>query len=138
MLDRLWFTPTWIEEAPVEFYVPAAATKSLDVLRAHGITLRRLAAPVSGVEQFVITANTAQPARANSIDFQNHELRRLEGYWQPSPTPVPAGAFAVPLDQKLARLAFILLAPTSDDGMVNWNFLDDMLASGVYPIQRRN
>jgi murein tripeptide amidase MpaA len=137
MFDRLWFAPTWIEEAPAEFYVPAAATKSLDTLRAHGITLRPVTAPVAGVEEFVITSNTAQPARANSIDFQNHELRRLEGYWRPASSPVPAGAFAVPMDQRLARLAFIMLAPTSDDGLVNWNFLDDMLSGGVYPIQRK-
>ena len=31
------------------------------------------------------------------------------------------------MNQPLARLAFYLLAPTSDDGLGNWNFLDEML-----------
>lgn len=137
MFDRLWFAPTWLEEVPAEFYVPAAATKSLDVLRAHGIVLREVTTPVAGVEEFVITSNTAQPVRPNSIDTQNHELRRLEGYWRPATTPVPAGSYAVAMNQRLARLAFLMLAPTSDDGLVNWNFLDDMLKGATYPIARR-
>jgi hypothetical protein len=43
------------------------------------------------------------------------------------------------MDQPLARLAFILLAPTSDDGVLTWNFLDDQLAANdkSYPILRR-
>jgi hypothetical protein len=136
MLDRLWFTPTWVEDVPAEYYVPASATGVIDVLRAHGIQLAAAAAPITGVEHFVITSNEARPARPGSIDFQNHELRTLEGYWEPAPDPVPAGAFVVKMDQKLARLAFILLAPTSDDGVVNWNFLDDMLGGG-FPILRK-
>ena len=52
--------------------------------------------------------------------------------------PVPAGAFAVDMTQRLARLAFAMLAPTSDDGLVNWNFLDDLIEEGAaYPIMRR-
>jgi hypothetical protein len=43
------------------------------------------------------------------------------------------------MNQKLARLAFYLLAPTSDDGLVTWNALDEGLGSEVkvYPIYRK-
>ncbi|NQW04321.1 MAG: hypothetical protein HQ485_09865 [Acidobacteria bacterium] len=44
------------------------------------------------------------------------------------------------MDQALARLAFYLLEPTSDDGAVTWNYLDNVLATeGVttYPILRK-
>jgi hypothetical protein len=43
------------------------------------------------------------------------------------------------MNQKLARLAFYLVAPTSDDGLVTWNFLDEMLGAEVkeYPIYRK-
>ena len=34
------------------------------------------------------------------------------------------------MNQTLARLAFYLLAPTSDDGLVTWNLLDELLGSG--------
>jgi hypothetical protein len=42
------------------------------------------------------------------------------------------------MNQPLARLAFYLLEPRSDDGLVNWNALDAALGQEVkvYPILR--
>jgi hypothetical protein len=139
MIDRLWFEPTKTEDVPTEYYVPDAAKSTLELLRAHGIQLRQLTAPVRGVEQFAITSNT-QRAAGNSIDLGTHGLRTLEGAWAAAPdVTVPAGSWAVPMNQPLARLAFYLIAPTSDDGLVTWNFLDDMLGADVkaYPIHRK-
>ncbi len=136
MLDRLWFAPTWVEEVGAEYYVPAAATSAVDLLRAHGVRLRELTAPEAGLDRFVITSNAARAGRGG-IDFGTHELRTIHGYWQPGAATAPAGSWAVAMNQPLARLAFILLAPTSDDGLLNWNFLDAMLADGAYPILRR-
>ena len=43
----------------------------------------------------------------------------------------------MPLNQPLARFAFHLLEPTSDDGVVNWNILDEWIAEGkAVPIYR--
>ena len=42
----------------------------------------------------------------------------------------PAGAFEVPMTQPLARLAFYLIEPASDDGLVTWNVLDDQPRPG--------
>jgi hypothetical protein len=139
MVDRMWFEPTKTEEVPREYYVPDTATKALDVLRAHGVQMRKLTAPVTGVEEFAITSNTARQANPNSIDTGAHGLRTLEGDWQASTESVPAGAWAVPMNQPLARLAFYLLAPTSDDGLLTWNFFDDLLGADVktYPVKRR-
>jgi hypothetical protein len=141
MLDRLWFSPTWHEEVPAAYYIPAKADKALDLLRAHGIQMRQATAPASGLEQFVITSNTTRPGGRGggpSIDTGTHELRTINGYWQPAAAPLPAGMWEVPMDQPLARLAFILLAPTSDDGVLTWNFLDELLTqSSNYPILRR-
>ena len=42
------------------------------------------------------------------------------------------------MNQPLARLAFYLLAPTSDDGALAWNFLDDLVKDAkTYPIARK-
>ncbi len=51
----------------------------------------------------------------------------------------PGRQFAIAMNQKLARLAFYLLAPTSDDGLVTWNALDEMLGADVkeYPVLRK-
>jgi hypothetical protein len=136
MLDRLWFAPTWLETVAAEYYVPAQATGALDLLRAHGVRMRRIDAPTAGLDRFVITSNTARQGRGG-IDFGTHELRTIEGYWEPGSATAPAGSWVVPMDQPLARLAFILLAPTSDDGVLTWNVVDDLLAGGTYPILRR-
>lgn len=139
MVDRLWFEATKTEDVPTEYYIPESATSSLELLRAHGIQMRRLAKPVTGVEQFGITSNTQRPPN-NSIDTQGHALRTLDGAWAAAAdVTVPAGSWAVPMNQPLARLAFYLIAPTSDDGLVNWNFLDDKLGADVkvYPIYRK-
>ena len=44
------------------------------------------------------------------------------------------------MDQPLARLAFMLLDPRSDDGLMAWNILDPLLGqtprAGVYPVLR--
>lgn len=138
MIDRMWFEVTKTEEVPREYYVPDTATKALDVLRAQGVQMRQLSAPVAGVEEFAVTSNTARPANPNSIDTGSHGLRTLEGEWQASGAPVPAGAWAVPMNQPLARLAFYLLAPTSDDGLLTWNFFDELLGDGkTYPVKRK-
>jgi hypothetical protein len=138
MTDRMWFEGTKFEDVPAEYYIPAAAKTTLELLRTHGIQMRVLTAPVKGVEVFTITSNTARPA-GNSIDLGTHPVRTIDGSWAASTETVPAGAFAVPMNQPLARLAFYLIAPTSDDGLVFWNYLDEMLGSEAktFPIARK-
>jgi hypothetical protein len=138
MVDMMWFQPSLTEDVPAEYYVPANATRALALLRAHGVQVRRLTSSVPAVEAFTITANTARPA-TNSIDTGAHGLRLLEGTWNAAPgASAAAGSFAVPMNQPLARLVFYLLAPTSDDGLVTWNYLDDLLQDAkTYPILRK-
>ena len=50
---------------------------------------------------------------------------------------VDAGSLFIPANQPLARLAFYLIEPESDDGLVTWNVIDEGLAVGqTYPIYR--
>ena len=140
MNDMMWFDSPKSETAPSTYYVPAAATKALDLLREHGVRVERVSRAVAGVEQFAITSSTTAPVRTNSIDTGQHALRTLDGSWQAAPNvTVPAGAFSVSLSQPLGLLAFYLLEPTSDDGLATWNVFDDMLdADGkVYPVLRK-
>ena len=92
------------------------------------------------VSNSTITGNTTRPLGTN-IDFLGHALRTVDGSWgAASNVSVPAGSWIVPMNQKLARLVFYLLEPTTDDGAVTWNYLDNVLAAeGVttYPILRK-
>ena len=66
----------------------------------------------------------------------------MTGAWQAERATVPAGTIVAPMDQPLARLVFTLLEPRSDDGVLNWNVLDELFekagagAPVTYPIQR--
>ena len=108
MTDRLWFEPSATEEVPTEFYVPAAATTSLDLLRKHGIQMRQLTAPVSGVEQFVIS----QAAR----ELEAVTLLTRTTQWSPNPTlAMEANRIAAPLTSAWSRILLPgpLLDPTA-------------------------
>jgi len=139
MINMMWFESTVSEVAPATYYVPASATKAVDLLRAHGVRAEKVSRAVSGVQQFAITNNTARPVPANSIDFGQHGVRTLEGKWEAAPSvTVPAGAWSVSVNQPLGLLAFYLLEPTSDDGMTTWNVFDDALKdSKTYPVLRK-
>jgi hypothetical protein len=133
MVDMMWFEPATTETVPAAYYVPADATKAIELLKAHGIQMRAVRQPVRGLEQFTIDANTS------AQNFEGHPLRHLEGKWGASGASAPAGAWEVPMTQPLARLAFYLIEPASDDGLVTWNVLDDRLGPDVkvYPILRK-
>jgi hypothetical protein len=139
MIDMLWFEGSAFEDIAREYYVPASATKAIELLQRHGVRMRQLTQPVTVVEQFTITSNTQRQA-GGGIDFGTHGLRTLDGAWAAAPgVTVPAGAWAVATNQPLGRLAFYLLAPTSDDGLTTWNYLDDLLGAEVkiYPVLRK-
>ena len=128
------FRATETERVPVAYYVPATLAKAIDNLKAHGIAMTPLKiAQTIQVEEFRIQANEPSP-RA----FEGHNERTLTGTWTAAEREVPAGTFRVEMKQPLARLAFYLLEPRSDDGLVDWNLLDEALGENVtvYPIVR--
>ena len=137
MVDVMWFEPATTERVPSAYVIPASATKALELLKAHGIRVQPTDASAlrSPIERFRISANTA------GQNFEGHAMRRVEGQW--SEVMLDADVrngkwFEVRMDQPLARLAFDLIEPTSDDGLVAWNFLDEELKDGTdYPILRR-
>jgi hypothetical protein len=133
MIDMLWFEPATTEIAPSAYYVPASASTAVAHLKAHGIQMRDVRQLPAAVEQFQIDTNTAGQT------FEGHAIRRLGGTWAAAGSAKPEGPWLeVRLDQPLARLAFYLLEPASDDGLVAWNFLDDQLKDAkTYPILRR-
>ena len=109
----------------------------IDRLEAHGIRYSITAAdqPFSG-DRFKIATNTL-----DTREYQGtHRARTLTGAWEAADQTLPAGSLAIPMDQPLARLAFILMDPRSDDGFMWWNILDAVLgqspAPAYYPVWR--
>jgi hypothetical protein len=127
------FAATETERVPAAYYLPPALQKVTDLLRAHGVRLTTLSAPQTvEVEEFRIHGTSV------GREFQGHRERTVEGRWTEASRELPAGTLRVDMRQPLARLAFYLLEPRSDDGVVDWNVLDDVLGTDptVYPIVR--
>lgn len=111
----------------------AALAATLERLRLHGVRIDTVAAPSDlGVERFTIAGYT----RADRT-FQNRNEAKLTGSYAKATLAADAGALFIPAAQPLARLAFYLLEPESDDGFVTWNVLETGLVAGAtYPIYR--
>jgi hypothetical protein len=121
------------ERVPAAYYLPPDLTDAIDRLAAHGVGTTALQSAITiAAEEFRIdSSKTADTA------FQNHNERSLTGAWQPAERQLPAGTLRVDMTQPLARLAFYLIEPRSDDGLVNWNLLDEALKDAkTYPIVR--
>ena len=126
------FESTESERVPTAYFVPAAEKVAIERLRAHGITLEPITQPTTvPIEEFQIAA-TEVAAQA----FENHQERTVTGKWVPAERPIAAGSYRVPMSQPLARLAFYLLEPRSNDGLATWNVLDEAIKKSHYPVVR--
>lgn len=133
------FAVTRSLEMPRGWVIPRNAvdgrhlTAALDRLRWHGIQMRELAADTQlAVERFSITDMTKAPK-----PFQGHQETRLKGTYDKAQLTVGEGSLFIPANQPLARLAFYLIEPESDDGLVTWNWIENGIAPGqTYPVYR--
>jgi hypothetical protein len=103
----------------------------IDRLDAHGIRYFKTSREMTlRAERFKI-----ESSRQEEQAYQGaHKLRELTGSWEATDQIVPAGSLVVPMDQPLARLAFILFDARSDDGLMAWNILDPVLGATPAPV----
>lgn len=139
MKEYVTFAATRTLPLPKGWVIPRALAGSprlaaaLDRLRWHGVTIEEVAEDSQiAVERFTIAEMTKAPR-----PFQGHQEARLKGAFDRIQLTVEAGSLLVPANQPLARLAFYLIEPESDDGLVTWNVIEEGLAVGqTYPIYR--
>ena len=132
MWDETTFASTDSERVPSAYIVPATEKAVLERLRAHGVKVEPLGAGgAPAVEEFRV-AGTSVTERA----FENHQERTVTGEWAPAEPPSVTGAWRVPMTQPLARLAFYLLEPRSNDGLATWNVFDEAIKKSQYPVAR--
>ena len=126
------FAATVSEVVPSSYYIPAELGPVIDLLTLHGVSFARLPADQEhAVERFAVDSVHVAPR-----EYQGHREREVFGAWRGATVTLPEGTVVVPLDQPLARLVFALLEPRSDDGVANWNLVDEALDAGRYPILR--
>ncbi len=115
---------------------PAYAFKVRPVLEAHGIrVLPGTARPKAPIGYFVESGR-----HLDKEAFQGVFALDLQGSWSLQTPAKPMlqkwmpedldRALWVPLDQEHGRVAFYLLDPRSDDGLVHWGFFHESLVRG--------
>ena len=117
------FYPVYSVRFPFAYLMTVPDPDILDVLRAHGIEIEKLAEDSEiEVESFIITG--LEPARRPN---QGHYTNTISGKYKPEKIKFPAGTYVIRTAQPLANVAAYLLEPQSDDGLVVWNFFDRYL-----------
>ncbi len=108
----------------------------IDRLEVHGVKYFKTSSETTiETERFRI-----ESSKTDEREFEGHKLRTLTGAWERADQALGAGSLVIPMDQPLARLAFLLLDPRSDDGLMAWNILDPILGPTpgpeFYPVLR--
>lgn len=128
------FSATESSTIPAQWIVPAEAAEVIgSALSAHGISFDTIdTATEMSVRSFTVDS-TSVAAR----EFQQIYEREVNGSWNQHSLALEPGSLSIPGNQPLARLAFYLLEPRSDDGLLNWAILDTWIeAGGAYPVMR--
>jgi hypothetical protein len=133
MIEMGTFRATDTERVPAAYFVPPNLRTVIDRIQAHGIA----ATPLQAAETVQIEEFRLEGIEPAARPFQNRSERTLRGAWTAAERELPAGTLRIDMTQPLARLAFYLLEPRSDDGLANWNLVDGLETDAtVYPITR--
>jgi hypothetical protein len=129
------FTPTLESTLPFAYVFDERTAKAIGPqLRLHGVTVEQLtaAAPV-----------TAQTFRVDSVIEKGRSetprtMKDVTGTWSAATTKsLPAGTYVVRAGQPFGLLAFYLLEPESEDGLMQWSFYDGIVAAHAdFPVLR--
>jgi hypothetical protein len=139
MIEFGEFQATRRIKPPAAYMLKPESANLIKVLQSHGIVVEVTSRDETlDVEKYTVT-KVSHAARA----FQGHKETKVDVTTSERQEKFPAGSFVVSVRQPKAALIFYLLEPESDDGLVNWNYLDKELdraaseASGPdYPVYR--
>lgn len=126
-------SPSLEVDVPPAYVVPADQQAAIANLKQHGVAIQILSeAKTETVTQYAIS-DYDQAAR----EFQGHRLvSNVSVETSSSEQNLPSGTVIVTTDQPLAALIVNLLEPQAADGLTAWNFFDQELKSGRYPVLR--
>jgi Zinc carboxypeptidase len=116
-------------ERPRAYLVPPQWTEVIEVLRAHGLRLLRLAEPLSAaVGGYRLSEPHWQEAPFEGRHPVTFKSERADGVTR----VFPPGTVVVPLDQPDSALAVNLLDPQGPDALAAWGFFDAIFEQKEY------
>ena len=105
---------------PLYYIIPVQWTSVIDVLKAHGLKLQRLArASTLEVESYRFSE-----VKFGSTSFEGRILASYKTEVVRQQRIFPAGSIVVPMSQAAARVAVHLLEPAGPDSLVAWGIFN--------------
>ncbi len=119
--------------SPYGYAIEGDWPRARELLAAHGVAFRPLAAPASvTLREFVVDSVVT-----SGRPFQGHREMTVQGQWRDATRTLAAGTIIVGAGTPQDLVALLLLDPESDDGLLTWNVFDAALAKGaVAPVVR--
>ncbi len=116
------WVPTETVTRPWGYLIPNSLTKVVPLLLQHDISVKRLTEDVEvEVEAWYATAVSGDQY------FQAHNLKEVTAERRTETITMPAGSFFIPSGQASSNLISYLLEPTTNDNLVTWGFLDNLV-----------
>jgi hypothetical protein len=129
------FTPTLTSTLPYAYAFDAQTAKAiLPTLRLHGLDVEQLTTAATVEAQAFDVDSVMERGRSET----SRTMKDIAGSWKPaSSRSLPAGTYVVRSGQPYGLVAFYLLEPESDDGLMQWSFYDGIVAPhSDFPILR--
>jgi hypothetical protein len=129
------FTPTLTSTLPFAYAFDEKTAKAIvPYLRMHGITVEQLSAPAKVSMQTFRVDTVMDRGRSET----SRMMKDVGGTWNAATDEqLPAGTYEVRAAQPYGLLAFYLLEPESEDGLMQWSFYDGIVAPHTnFPVTR--
>ena len=107
---------------PWGYLIPNSLAKVIPLLLQHDISVKRTTEPIEvEVETWYATEVT------HDEYFQAHYLKSVKAEKRTETVTMPAGSFFIPSGQASSNLISYLLEPVTNDNLVTWGFLDNVV-----------
>ena len=129
------FAPTLTSTLPFAYaFDEKTAQALLPILKVHGIVVEKTDAAATVTAQTFVVDSVIERGRSETPRM----LKDVAGRWNDAASrSLPAGTYIVPAGQRFGLAAFYLLEPESEDGLMQWSFLDGIVAPRAdFPIMR--
>jgi hypothetical protein len=129
------FRPTITNTLPFAYAFDAKTWLALrPVLNIHGLKVEALTAPAAVTAQSFAIDSVSDRGQSESA----RRMRNAPGRWSDAaPQTLPAGMLIVRGGQPYGLLAFYLLEPENDDGLLSWGFFEGLVGTqSKYPVLR--
>lgn len=105
---------------PIAYIVPAQWAEVIEVLKAHGVKMKKL----SAASELDVESYKFQDVKWAGGPFEGHLLPSFRIEPVRERRLFPAGSVVIPVSQDLARLVINLLEPAAPDSLVRWGFFN--------------